>query len=795
MALRFNGCGMRRVAFASLVFALLALALAAQVAADTSATPLLHTARVTGVSEQWREVRLPHRYSSPVVVATVHRPGTGSKPAVARVRNAAGDRFELRVQQATRPGEVVLGATYDVEYLVVEAGVYTQAEHGLAMEAAIVNSTRTDGKFAGGWQGQVRSYQNAYVNPVVLGQVMSANDQRWSVFWARGTAWGSAPDSTGLRLGKHVGEDTDTTRVDELLGYVVMESGQGEVGGVRYHAGVSAELVQGTGNAPPYVVGHQLGGTLTGAVVSAAGMKGGDGGWPVLYGPGSLEGGGLGLAFEEDQMSDLETAHIAERVGYLAVRAGPGIVGQGPSSEIYVRDFQTFERSEFLLAGSAKDDFGIRAVTIAVQNRVNELWLQRDNTWGEAVVRHHADLSVPEAAVTRWIFRQSLPIGNYLVDAEATNVSGVKESAADRMSRQLQVGQDRAVLDPGLRWLTLQFGRSQWGAAGGGTCSPYADPTNGSVFLDEVASFLTKRGYTAQASVPFGQLHPDPSVRKCPWPGVVSSSLDDLVMLRENHGWTFVADSIGPLPSNPSDRPGMSSLTCDDQLTAASASLAELLRFGHARGWGLFAAPIGSLDTGIRDNLASKFYAFSRIYGKSENTQANALTGDWAVFHTVDSGMCNDPTADCYDHYVPGNSRTKRYQLPDELLGYMIANPGAWRGIQFYRLVRGANVPLGYPGTAESPVGESDQSYWDCTSPDPKLHWTSRVELYCYEDFVSIIDRLHTEHPDVITTDTAHVATTWGIDNPNHWTSYPICNCQTNADCATDQRCQGGQCQ
>jgi hypothetical protein len=482
----------------------------------------------------------------------------------------------------------------------------------------------------------------------------------------------------------------------------------------------------------------------------------------------------------------------------LMLSASQAVFAQVPESDIYVLEGHRFEKSEVLLSGEATDEDGVAAVRIAVKDRASKRWLQRNGKWGKKRVWLRANLSIPDAPTTPWLFRQSLPTGKYSVTVRATSVSGVTQSI-DRPTRKFRVAKDRRDLKARKRWLTIQFGRSAWGAAGGGACSPYTDRENGSVFLDEIASYLSERGYTAQGSVPFGHIDPDPTVRKCPWNGHVSASLNDLAALRNDHGWTFVADSIGPLPSNPSDRPGMSELSCDDQITSATASLAQLQKFGHVRGWGLLAAPAGGWTEGVRDRIASPFYAFSRLYGYNQritlNTEEKARAGDWAYFRSVSGGLCNDPDADCYDHYVRGSyPKEFRYRPPEELLVSMVAEPGTWRGVQFYRLVRGAKLPDDYPGSADDPAGTGRESYWDCTSSDPNLHWTSRAELYCYEDFTDVIDRLNRDHPDVITTDTAHVATTWGIGNPNHRTRYPICRCQTDSDCDNGKTCQGGRC-
>ena len=59
----------------------------------------------------------------------------------------------------------------DVHYLVVEEGVSTEISHEIKMEAVKFNSGVTDRK--GSWTGAMRTYANTYLNPVVLGQIMT----------------------------------------------------------------------------------------------------------------------------------------------------------------------------------------------------------------------------------------------------------------------------------------------------------------------------------------------------------------------------------------------------------------------------------------------------------------------------------------------------------------------------------------------------------------------------------------------------------------------------------------------
>ncbi len=282
-----------------------------------SAGPKLHYGVISGIGDQWQTVQLPQSYDNIVVIASV-RMQDGLAPAITRVRNAQGAQFELRVQN---PSETPLSG-YAVHYVVAEAGVYTAATDGIKMEAQRFSSTVTDRTSS--WVGEAVSYANSYEQPVVLGQVMSANSADWSVFWARGAGRSQPPSPTQLFIGKHVGEDSNTTRVDETLGYIVVEAGTGTLGDLTYEAAVSADIVKGVTNTPPYTV--NLSRQMAAAVVSTSGLDGGGGGWPVLWGDAPLGGGQLSVAYDEDQISDTERNHTTEQLSYLVFTSnnGPG---------------------------------------------------------------------------------------------------------------------------------------------------------------------------------------------------------------------------------------------------------------------------------------------------------------------------------------------------------------------------------------------------------------------------------------------------------------------------------------
>lgn len=271
------------------------------------------TAVVSGVSSTWQTVTLANTYQSPVVVASVRMIDSSSVPVVTRVRNAAGNSFDLRVQSTTD----LTVSGYDVHYVVVEEGVYNVAEHGVSMEAVLALSTQTAEN--NNWVREGRSYANSYTSPVVVGQVMTENDVDWSVFWASATTGRTAPPSaTSFAAGKNVGEDPDNTRADETIGYLVFEAGSGSIAGLSFEAGLGSDSVRGiTQTSSGYLYTLNGGAAPISAVVSASAIDGNNGGWPVLYGFAPVGVGELRVAFDEDVANDNERAHTTEQVAYV----------------------------------------------------------------------------------------------------------------------------------------------------------------------------------------------------------------------------------------------------------------------------------------------------------------------------------------------------------------------------------------------------------------------------------------------------------------------------------------------
>lgn len=266
---------------------------------SSSSGSKLKTGVIAGVTSDWKTVSLSRTYNSMVVIATPNYTLASVDPMVVRIRNASGNSFQVR---ADSPGGTV--SPIDVHYMVVEEGVYE------GMEAVKYNSTVTDQNNS--WVGETRSYQNSYTNPVVLGQVMTYNDEGFSTFWACGNSRANPPSAAKLKTGKSVAEDKDVTRNDETIGYIVIESGSGNIDGISYSAALGSDII--THAEKKYTIDHS---NAEVAIATISAMDGANGGWAVLSSAEPVSDTSLKLSIDEDIIGDKETAHTTEQVAYV----------------------------------------------------------------------------------------------------------------------------------------------------------------------------------------------------------------------------------------------------------------------------------------------------------------------------------------------------------------------------------------------------------------------------------------------------------------------------------------------
>lgn len=279
----------------------------------------IETHRVENVSASWETVTLANAYTAPVVVCTYVLPSAASNEAHTRVRNVSPSSFEIRVQRFVNSSAVTAS---DVHCLVVETGAHT-LPGGQKVTAGTVVSDYTNGS-AVGWtslaSGNVTASVAGFSSFAVYGQVMTFNDSKASVFWTNNCSGrGAPPTLSAFCAAKHIGMINDT-RINETLGYIVVEPGSGTANGVTYAFARGADSIFGTGNTPPY--NYTVSGDFETAVLTQAAEDGGNGGWAVLYGADPLPANTIQLAVEEETAAgDTSRRHTNEEVYYSAFRS------------------------------------------------------------------------------------------------------------------------------------------------------------------------------------------------------------------------------------------------------------------------------------------------------------------------------------------------------------------------------------------------------------------------------------------------------------------------------------------
>jgi hypothetical protein len=280
-------------------------------------------------------------------------------------------------------------------------------------------------------------------------------------------------------------------------------------------------------------------------------------------------------------------------------------------------------------------------------------------------------------------------------------------------------------------FLTLHFGRTQWEQRDA-TCT---EALPDSVSLLEVADELKGRGLKGVGNVVVDRTS-ESAIRSCE-NRFAYPTWDDLALLRDSYGWSFV--SAGATYAN------MTKLTPEQQWQESCGSLEAFIAHGHLRANGLFAYPNNKLTPEIQNDVVSTCFGYGRRYGPGDNARAEMPESHLQSTVSVNGGACNDLSQLCSD---PATHGGRRYALPSQVATRMNPEADHWSAVQFYRFVKGTRDDAADPSFA-----------WDCTSEDPGLHWTSKAEIYCWEDFKLALDKIS---PNVVVTDPLDVAQAWG---------------------------------
>jgi hypothetical protein len=281
-------------------------------------------------------------------------------------------------------------------------------------------------------------------------------------------------------------------------------------------------------------------------------------------------------------------------------------------------------------------------------------------------------------------------------------------------------------------YLTIQFGRSIEGSYLGKGCVR----APGFLTLAEVAADLQARGFSATTTVVVDRT--GSTTERCQG-GDIYASWPDLQALAAD-GWSFISDGMTHNDIVTMSRTG--------QMEESCGSLAAFTQHG-LDGSGLFAYGDNKFSTAIQKSIVEECYMYGRTYRGGVNNRATMSSIGFQNTNSITGGACNTVGHPCYTT-ITGQAG-KHYMSPVTLATLVAGEKGdRWIDLQFYLLVSGVEHNGAYS--------------WDCTSPDWTLHWTSQTEMYCANDFDSILDSVPA---GIVVTDPGTVGTAWGRSTDN----------------------------
>jgi hypothetical protein len=266
-------------------------------------------------------------------------------------------------------------------------------------------------------------------------------------------------------------------------------------------------------------------------------------------------------------------------------------------------------------------------------------------------------------------------------------------------------------------FFTFLFSRTEMTAAI--SCVP--NSTNIARLDTDVAPYLASKGFTASGTLQTGTIQASSWVCTHSRSSMMGSWADATNLARR-YAWTFVSHTATYPTAN------METLTPQRQYAETCGSADAIQDHGLPGGHGFIAYP-GAYPppAGVQATYGSQCFAWGRKYNYRATTDITAGTRApyWQVTAAPGGGPCNLPSAACYTSPAVGSTR---YVLPSQSLANLAAlGPGKWMTMQSFILVKGTNPP-----------GSTQR--WNCNAADPRLHWTSDNERYCWRDWKTVVD-------------------------------------------------------
>ena len=260
--------------------------------------------KVNNLNHNSQTIQLGHNFENPVVFALPLSRKSGD-PSIVRITDIQSDSFTAYVQEAEyRDG---IHPLESFSYMVLEAGTW-ELENGALLEVGTVDTSKTTKK---GWEN-INFAADFGNKPVILSQVQTNLDDEF----VRTRQKLASVDGFSLSL-----EEEEALRHSghgqETVGWLAMDAGVGDLGGLQYQAGHTGRRVS---HRQAKINFSQEFTTVPSLFASVASFYGGDASGLRYLDLNSTQ---ARIMVEEDRSRDNEIGHTKENVDFLAI-AGSG---------------------------------------------------------------------------------------------------------------------------------------------------------------------------------------------------------------------------------------------------------------------------------------------------------------------------------------------------------------------------------------------------------------------------------------------------------------------------------------
>ncbi|MBI1375131.1 MAG: LEPR-XLL domain-containing protein, partial [Phycisphaera sp.] len=272
---------------------------------------------ITTLTDATMTINLTHQFVNPVVFAQPISNNETAPGSVAMVSNVTNSTFNIAIAESQAEDGVHAAET--VSWFVIEAGVWRLSDGTILEVGTLDTGGGAIQKSTAGFITQNYLYDFSAA-PAVMSQAQTRNGFGSDAYFkTRENNIGANSFDVAIEEEEVVG---DTTHVDETIGYLAIEKGNGTWDGVAFEANTTADSVtqanftlnfSNTYSAAPHFLG------------SIAKYDGAD---PAALRYASISTTSAVIYVDEDN-NDGELVHISETVSYLAVGAPDGTLLTG----------------------------------------------------------------------------------------------------------------------------------------------------------------------------------------------------------------------------------------------------------------------------------------------------------------------------------------------------------------------------------------------------------------------------------------------------------------------------------